>query len=118
MIRHLRAGALALALFCVLSTAALPQSEAPPAPPDLTPPYAFHQPQCLQRPHLMALLRHTYRERAEALGMIGDKGAVEVMLSERGSFSVVFSFPNGTSCLMAAGHGWQRNPQSPASDLQ
>ncbi len=103
MNRPFLAGALALVLFLVGSAIGIATAAGPTATQNGT---------CQIRDRLLAYLKETYRERPHALGTINEKGAVEVLLSESGSFSIIFTYANGVSCLVAAGQGWHDAPAS------
>lgn len=64
---------------------------------------------CRDRAGLIERLRQEFGERPAALGMTENGGVVELLVSEEGSWTLLFSFPNGTSCLLATGQGWESN---------
>jgi hypothetical protein len=64
-------------------------------------------PACGDRNDLLTQLKDKYKESPTGIGMTGQGSVVELMTSENGSWTLVLSFPNGRSCLMATGEGWE-----------
>ena len=62
---------------------------------------------CGDRSDLLTQLKDKYKETPTGIGMTGQGSVVELMTSENGSWTLVISFPNGRSCLMATGEGWE-----------
>jgi len=67
---------------------------------------------CKERGELVDKLKSDYAEIPVSRGLTA-KGAemVEVLASERGTFSILLTKPDGESCLMAAGDSWHDTPQ-------
>ena len=65
------------------------------------------QPSCGDRNDLLTQLKDKYKETPTGIGMTGQGSVVELMTAENGSWTLVISFPNGRSCLMATGEGWE-----------
>jgi len=65
------------------------------------------QQMCGPRSDLLAQLKDKYKETPTGFGMTGSGAVVELMTGENGSWTLVLSFPDGRSCLMAAGEGWE-----------
>lgn len=51
------------------------------------------------------------------MGLAGNGTAIEVFVSEAGTFTIVMTWPNGMSCLIAAGKDWQKAPRAEPSFL-
>ncbi len=71
---------------------------------------------CAQRAEVIRHLDSEYREKTAAVG-IADNGAAvyEILTSSDGStWTLLYSTPNGLSCLMATGQYWQSLPQTVA----
>lgn len=102
--------ALGLAL-AVLATPAAAQQQQPGADvdPSARPPRLAggSAPACGDRNDLLAQLKDKYKETPTGFGMTGQGSVVELITSENGSWTLVLSFPNGRSCLMATGDGWE-----------
>lgn len=64
-------------------------------------------PVCGKHPDLVKRLQDGYGERRIGLGVAGNHGLVEVYISASGSFTILFTRPNGLACIMAAGERWE-----------
>ena len=64
--------------------------------------------QCDQRAKVIGHLAQKYQEAPVAIGVTTSGGMVEVLTSgDGGTWTIILSSPNGTSCLVAAGEGWR-----------
>ena len=64
--------------------------------------------QCDQRARVLGHLAHKYKEAPVAIGVTSTGGMVEVLTTrDGGTWTIILSSPNGTSCLVAAGEGWR-----------
>ncbi len=64
--------------------------------------------QCDQRARVIGHLARKYKEAPVAIGLTSTGGMVEVLTSgDGGTWTIILSNPNGTSCLVAAGEGWR-----------
>lgn len=72
--------------------------------------------QCGPRAQVMEVLATKYRESRRGIGMAGASGVVEVFASsDTGSWTVTVSLPDGRTCLLASGTGWETlNDELPA----
>lgn len=70
------------------------------------------QQHCAPRSEIIKHLAGTYRETTIALGVAENgAGVVEVLTSAEGStWTLLYSLPNGVSCLVATGQDWQSAP--------
>ena len=65
---------------------------------------------CLPRENIVAALSDKYDEKLVGRGLQGQARLFEVFISIEGdSWTLLQSFPNGVSCIMAAGTDWQQN---------
>ena len=65
---------------------------------------------CLPRDSLVEKLAEKYSERLIGRGLQGTARLFEVFMSADGSsWTLLQSFPNGTSCIMAAGTDWHQD---------
>ncbi|MCP5372749.1 MAG: hypothetical protein H6907_13545 [Hyphomicrobiales bacterium] len=65
-------------------------------------------PACGQRSQVVDGLSRVYEELPLGLGVTGSGGVVEVLASPTGgTWSIIVTWPDGRSCLVAAGNGWQ-----------
>lgn len=62
---------------------------------------------CTMRTDLIKMLTDKYLEQPIGQGLVGERAMLEVYVSEKGTFTVVSSFPNGVACIIAAGNNWQ-----------
>ncbi len=64
--------------------------------------------QCDQRARVIGHLAQKYQETPVAIGVTTSGGMVEVLTTgDGGTWTIILSTPNGTSCLVAAGEGWR-----------
>ena len=64
--------------------------------------------QCDQRARVIGHLAQKYKEAPVAIGVTSTGGMVEVLTTgDGGTWTIILSNPNGTSCLVAAGEGWR-----------
>lgn len=74
----------------------------------LTSPALAQQPAaCGDRESVVARLKEKFHESPTGFGMTGGGAVMELMTSDSGSWTLILSFPNGRSCLMATGDGWE-----------
>ncbi len=63
---------------------------------------------CDQRASVIGRLAEEYREAPVAIGVTSTGGMVEILTTgDGGTWTIIVSNPNGTSCLIAAGEGWR-----------
>ena len=63
---------------------------------------------CGPRPELVKQLSKKFHEEPIAIGLTNKGSLVEVLTSDNGStWTIMISQPNGSSCLVAAGEGWE-----------
>jgi hypothetical protein len=63
---------------------------------------------CGSRPDLLKQLSKRYNEEPVAVGLTSSGSLIEVLTSDSGStWTIMVSQPNGPSCLVAAGEGWE-----------
>lgn len=63
---------------------------------------------CTSRDHMLAALAKKYKETPVAVGLENRGALLEVLTSEDGAtWTVIVTGPQGESCLVAAGEGWQ-----------
>ena len=70
---------------------------------------------CGNRTEIVKRLESRYDEKASALGLAATGGVIELFTSEKGTFTLMITQPNGVSCLVAAGDNWETvKPNLPA----
>ncbi len=70
---------------------------------------------CGQREQIVAQLAEKYKESHRASGLQSGTQMVEIWASEgSGTFTILFTQPNGISCIAAVGQNWLELPETPA----
>lgn len=69
---------------------------------------AAPEPHCGARAEILAHLAERYGEQPRALGLLADGGLLEVVVSPKGSWTIIISYPKGPSCVMAIGSDWRQ----------
>ena len=80
------------AVFCLVSLVAAP---------------ATAQMVCGNHADIEKRLETGYQEYRTAVGLAHNNAMIEIYTSEKGTFTIVLTRPNGMSCLMAVGEGWE-----------
>ncbi len=63
---------------------------------------------CSPRNEVIENLAKKYREAPIAFGVTRTGGLIEVLTTkDGGTWTIILSMPNGTSCLISAGEGWR-----------
>ena len=62
---------------------------------------------CGERPKMVANLKSFFQEEPKSMGLQADGSVVEVFVSPDGSFTMLVTIPNGTSCVVMAGQDWE-----------
>lgn len=63
---------------------------------------------CGDRDEMLSHLSKKYSEEPVAMGLATNGTVVEVLSTKAGdSFTIVYTMPNGQTCLIAAGSNWQ-----------
>jgi hypothetical protein len=62
---------------------------------------------CAQHDKLVTLLESKYGEQQAGYGLVGTRSMLEVFVSEKHSFTIISTHPNGFSCIVAAGDNWE-----------
>jgi len=66
---------------------------------------------CTERTALLKELGGKYQEQRTGLGIAaGNQGAMEFYVSAKGTWTILMTLTNGNSCIVAAGHSFQRVP--------
>ncbi len=64
--------------------------------------------QCDLRAKVIGHLAQKYKEAPVAIGVTSSGGLIKVLTTgDGGTWTIILSNPNGTSCLVAAGEGWR-----------
>ena len=71
---------------------------------------------CGKRADFLKLLESGYTERPVAMGLGDDGALIEILTAADGAtWTILVSYPDGTSCMIASGQHWQSRPQVAAS---
>lgn len=70
------------------------------------PPGQAQQTSCGERGDIIQSLKAKYAERSVATGLATDGKLIEVFASTSGTWTMLVTLPNGTSCYLASGVGW------------
>ena len=63
---------------------------------------------CTDRNSAISHLAKAYKEQPVAMGLASSGGVVEILTNEDGkTWSIIVTTPNGVTCLVAAGEGWE-----------
>ena len=62
---------------------------------------------CGDRAELIKDLEHKYREKRQAIGLVADGGLLEVLVSPAGGWTILISYPQQPTCVVAVGQDWQ-----------
>lgn len=66
---------------------------------------------CGNRKAALEYLDRQYDERPRALGLAANNNVVELLVSKTGSWTILVTRPNGTSCVVASGEAWGDLPE-------
>ncbi|MBX9720639.1 MAG: hypothetical protein K2X81_04540, partial [Candidatus Obscuribacterales bacterium] len=70
---------------------------------------------CASRDMLLQSLQRDYSEAPSAIGVANDGNVLELFKTQDGkTWTLLMSMPDGTSCVVAAGEGWESLPQQVA----
>lgn len=65
---------------------------------------------CGERSKFLEHLGSNYREGPVAMGLVSDGNVLEVLASDGGSWTIIVTRPDGKSCVVATGDGWEDVP--------
>ena len=54
------------------------------------------------------LLTDRYQESTHGVGLVSDRGIVQLYISDKGTWSIVMTTAAGSTCIIAAGHAWEQ----------
>lgn len=72
------------------------------------------QPVCGTRTAFVQRLKERYSEQPISIGLATNGVVIEVFAASSGSFTILVTRPEGVSCLVASGEGWQELPTQKA----
>ena len=62
---------------------------------------------CGDRDQILAQLEHMHDEKPKALGLSADGGVVEVLVSPEGGWTILVTYPDRPTCVVAVGQAWE-----------
>jgi hypothetical protein len=62
---------------------------------------------CVERTEAASNLKKKFSEIPVSMGLSKQGALIEVFASPAGTWSIIMTFPNGMSCIMAAGEAWE-----------
>lgn len=62
---------------------------------------------CGERQNFISHLGKNHKEATTAMGLTSSGKVIEVLTSEKGSWTIIVTNPDGRSCLVAAGEEWE-----------
>ncbi len=65
---------------------------------------------CNSRATLLTKLDEQYSESPSAIGLASNGSLLEVLTSDKGSWTIIVTAPNGTTCMVASGNSWELLP--------
>ncbi len=72
---------------------------------------------CAPHAQIVEVLEKDYQERKVADGLSDAGALVELFLSDRRSWTVVFTIPGGPSCVLSSGEVWESlTPVKPSEE--
>jgi len=98
---------------CLIATAFAPVAQAgqpvetDPMTRTTSPVEATAQRTCIPHEAADAKLRNEFSEKVLGRGISGDGTLLEIFMSSRGTFTVIKTTPDGLSCVVDFGEGWQ-----------
>ena len=73
----------------------------------LASPVAAQNSQCGPRETVLNFLMEEFGETHQAIGITSSGGFLEILAAPTGSFTIVFTAPNGISCLVVSGEAFE-----------
>jgi hypothetical protein len=68
---------------------------------------------CAERERVLEFLSEHYQETPVAMGVANNGGLIEVVTTPDGAtWTILITMPDGDTCMVAAGHDWERLPSA------
>ncbi len=64
---------------------------------------------CMARDNLVAYLSEQHSESPRALGLVADRGLMEVYVSPQGTWTIAMTTAQGVACILAVGDTWEES---------
>jgi hypothetical protein len=62
---------------------------------------------CGDRDQILKRLEQAHEETPQAIGLAGDGGVLEVLVSPNGGWTMLVTYPKRPTCVVAAGAAWE-----------
>jgi hypothetical protein len=72
---------------------------------------------CGERAKFIEMLGTKYLEQPVSMGLTSTGAVIEVFTSPKGSWSILLTYPTGSTCMVAAGDKWEALPLPVAGEL-
>ena len=72
------------------------------------------QPPCGDHDKIVAQLSAKYKEAPRAMGITGGNSFLEIYVSPSGTWTTMITTPNGPTCIVGTGEGWEDITPKPA----
>ncbi|MFQ5786081.1 MAG: hypothetical protein ACE5H8_14835 [Alphaproteobacteria bacterium] len=72
---------------------------------------------CGERATFVAFLEENYAEQPVALGITAEGRLIELLTSPSGSWTMLVTYPNGPTCMVASGENWEELPPPVAGEV-
>jgi len=66
--------------------------------------------QCGQYDEIKSVLTTSYQETRRAMGLVGQSTVMEVLVSPKGSWTIIATDTFGNACIVTTGENWQDEP--------
>jgi len=68
---------------------------------------------CADHNTIIAKLSSKYNEQRSGMGLVGSSGMVELFTAKNGTWTIIVTQVDGTSCIVAAGNSWSQYNRRP-----
>ena len=62
---------------------------------------------CGERTEILKSLEQRHEETPQALGLSADGGVLEILVSPKGGWTILVTYPKRPTCVVAVGQAWQ-----------
>ncbi len=66
--------------------------------------------ECGTHDKVIAFLGKKYKEQVAAMGLVSNKGFMQLFVADTGTWTVLLTTPEGISCIVAAGDSYEKAP--------
>lgn len=79
-------------------------------------PVQAQQPRCAPHAEMVKLLTGKFKEERRGIGLVNNNRVVEFYVSDKGSWTIIGTKPNGVACIIAAGKEWNEIEAAPKGE--